>query len=274
MLPRSGRAALRLPPAPLPPKGGLLPPAQPPPAAVAQPRQKSSPAPHRLPFVGVLAALPLPLFPPTGSTTSHRRTQRRLCPGPPLPARAANSPPGDPGEPQRGGLAALGPPHLRTRGHPTGHSRRVPQELAKPATGQRLGHPPASQRDPETVISSLALMIKAYNKRIKSTEVVLLFLTMSSALLSPPVLLSHVATNSYRGDSVHTFPRGRSEEDCPGAPHTILSPVFKDGVQHLALSSLWCLPQAPRPFRDDRERPHSDTSQPSQHPQTNPTRVD
>lgn len=49
---------------------------------------------------------------------------------------------------------------------------------------------------------------------------------------------------------------------------------FKGGVQHLARSSLWCLPQAPQPFKDDREWPQSDISQLTQHPQTNPVRVD
>lgn len=76
---------------PLPPKGSHLSAAQ--------------------PFVGVPAAPPLPPFLPTGSEKSRRRTQRRLCPGPPVSARAANAPLGGPDKPQRGGPAALRPLH-------------------------------------------------------------------------------------------------------------------------------------------------------------------
>ncbi|GAB0205020.1 E3 ubiquitin-protein ligase Topors-like [Grus japonensis] len=67
-------------------------PAQSPPAALTHLRQKSYPAPHRLPFVDVPAAPPLPPFPPMGSEKRCRRTQRRLCLGPPLPAPVANTP--------------------------------------------------------------------------------------------------------------------------------------------------------------------------------------
>lgn len=78
MLPRSERAASKLPLALLPPKKGLLPPAQPHSVALKDLRQKSSPAPHQLPFVWVQAAPTLLTLPPTGSKRSCRRTQKRL----------------------------------------------------------------------------------------------------------------------------------------------------------------------------------------------------
>lgn len=78
MLLRSEREALKLPLALLPPKKDLLAPAQPPSVALTDLRQKSSPAPHQLPFVGVQAAPALLPFPPTGSKRSCRRTQKRL----------------------------------------------------------------------------------------------------------------------------------------------------------------------------------------------------
>ena len=62
---------------------------------------------------------------------------------------------------------------------------------------------------------------------MKTTEIVLVFLTMELALLSPPVLVSHVARNGYQEDLVHTFLRGRSEDDCPGVPRIILVPFLK-----------------------------------------------
>lgn len=79
MLPVGGRTALRLPPALLSPKEGIMPPAQ--------------------PFMGVPAVLPVPLLPPIGSKKSSKRTQRRLCQGSPLAAGAANAHVGGPGKP-------------------------------------------------------------------------------------------------------------------------------------------------------------------------------
>uniref|UniRef100_A0A8C0ANU9 RING-type E3 ubiquitin transferase n=1 Tax=Buteo japonicus TaxID=224669 RepID=A0A8C0ANU9_9AVES len=83
-----------------------------------------------------------------------------------------------------------------------------------------------------------------------------------------PICLDSWEEASYVMPCLHQFCYAcilrwaESKPECPLCKRNVTS-IF-----------LWCLPQAPRPFRDDRERPHSDTSQPSQHPQTNPTRVD
>ena len=109
VLPGGGRAALRVPRAPLPPKEGLSPPAQPPPAALRDPARRRCPAPRPQPVVGVPAASPLLPLPPPRSKRSHTRSQGRLCPGPPLPAGALKAPLKGHGDPQRGGPAAPTP---------------------------------------------------------------------------------------------------------------------------------------------------------------------
>lgn len=62
---------------------------------------------------------------------------------------------------------------------------------------------------------------------MKTTEVVSVFLTMSLALLSPPVLVSPVARNGYQEDSVHTFPCAEARMTVPESPQIILLPFFK-----------------------------------------------
>ena len=146
VLPGAGRAALRVPSAPLPPEEGLPHPVLPPPAALPDTTWMSSSAPPQLPLVGIPAAPPLPLFPSRGSKKSPRRSQRRLRQVPPLPARAGNAPLGGHGDPPRGGLAALRPLHHPTRGHPTSNTRRTPQQLLKPGLGHQLGHAPAPKK--------------------------------------------------------------------------------------------------------------------------------
>lgn len=142
-LPRSGRAAPRLPLVLLPPEGSLLPLAQPPLAALLEPMKRSGPAPQPLLFGGVPAA---PLTPPSlhvGSGKSRARIWGRLWQAPPLPDGAGTAHVRGDGEPRRGGPAAPGALPSHPRGRPDGKTRTRPQELPKPGPGQQLGHVPA-----------------------------------------------------------------------------------------------------------------------------------
>ncbi|XP_075596604.1 E3 ubiquitin-protein ligase Topors-like [Balearica regulorum gibbericeps] len=134
MLPEGRRAALWLPLAPLPPRKGLQCLARPTLSALKEPMRMTSPAPQQLPFVGVLAALPVPLFLSPGSK-SFRRSLRRPRHVHLLPTGAGNGPLGSHSDPQRGGLAAPRPLLQPRRGCPTSNSRTTPEVLPKPGLG-------------------------------------------------------------------------------------------------------------------------------------------
>jgi len=157
-------------PGPAASRGGSPAPVQPPPAALTGRRQKSSPAPHQPPVLGVPAAPPLLPLPSLRSHKSPRRSQGRPCPGPPLPAGAGNSPRGCPGEPLRGGPAAMGALHRPTRGRSAGGRN----ELAKAGPGQQPGHLPAPRGTSRASgVISLAVVSKYYNKGLKAAEIAL-----------------------------------------------------------------------------------------------------
>ena len=144
---------------PLPPQGGLLPPAQ--------------------PFIGVPAAPATPPFPPMESKKSRGRTRRWLCPGPPLPAGAANAPARGPNKPRRRGPAELRSPPSPARGHPAvTDTGGLPQGTAEPWPGRHLGLRPDTRRS------------NKINKVRKTAEKVSGLLPMWEALVSPPVRLS------------------------------------------------------------------------------------
>jgi len=206
----SGRAAPQLPPAPPPPEGALQPLVQPPPAALTGWRQKSSPAPHRPPLLGVPPATPLLPLPSLWSHESPRRSQGRPCPGPPFPAGAGNGPRGCPVEPQRGGLAALGPLHRPKRGRPAGGRN----QLAKAGPGQQPGRLPATKGTSRASgVISLTVVSKYYTKGLKAAEIALAVLIKPLVWLPPPAPVSQVARNGNPADSLSaSSPQGRKRE--------------------------------------------------------------